>query len=29
VLLKAHATVLATGKNANLLDMLDKIEMEM
>jgi len=29
VLLKAHAPGQATGKNANLLDMLDEIEMEM
>jgi len=29
VLLKAHATGLATGKNTSLLGMLDQIEMEM
>jgi len=29
VLLKVHTTGLATGENANLLGMLDKIEMEM
>jgi len=29
VLLKVHATGLATGKNTRLLGMLDQIEMEM